>query len=88
MNVASLSRKVRAIKQKNRTEPAIPIDNSFILPEEYKRTSTGDLFLIDDNQNADDRILIFAADWALDLLETSNHWGESFKLSISLKFLG
>lgn len=77
MNADSLTRRVRFVRKKNRNEPDIPIDNSFVLPDDYKRTSNGDFFLISDNEDDAQRIIIFGADWALDLLETSDHWGVS-----------
>lgn len=77
LNQESLSRNVRRHKQKARKEPEIPDDNSFEIPEQYRLTFNGEHFLIHDNEEPESRIIIFAAEWALDLLEESTHWGVS-----------
>lgn len=86
VNAKSLSRLVRRTRQKTRREPEIPVDNTFELPTEYTVTSNGKEFLVDDNSDPNYRILIFAAEWSLDLLEQSEHWGVNFNLKCS-KFL-
>lgn len=75
LNTASLARSLRNTRQKNRQEPPIPIDNSFELSDDFKKLPNGDPFLVHDNKKPNNRILVFSADWALDLLEESYHWG-------------
>lgn len=70
-----MKRTVRRIRKKTRNEPDVPTDNGFELPEAFRFTSDGSAFLVADNNNAANRIIIFAADWALDLLEESMTWG-------------
>lgn len=73
----SLKRQVRRVRKRNRNEPEIPDDNSFALPPEFCLTSSNSTFLLADNDDPDNRIIVFAADWALDLLEATLHWGVS-----------
>lgn len=81
-NQKNLSRNVRRIRQANRDEPDIPTDNDFDIPDAYRVTTSGEEFLIDDNGDPDNRIIIFGAPWALELLEENSHWGVS-----SLRFI-
>lgn len=61
-----------------RNDPPIPKNNAFQITAEFKTCPNGETFLVDDNEDASNRIIIFGAEWALDLLEGSDHWGVSF----------
>lgn len=73
LSADSMSRQVRKVRKRARNEPDIPDDNAFELPQEFRLTTSGEMFLVDDNEDDQNRIIIFGAEWALELLEDSDH---------------
>ena len=55
-----------------------------VIPNEFQTTTTGNRFLLHDSGVGDpDRIIIFATDECLNLLEQSDHWFSDGTFSVS-----
>ena len=100
---ANLKRKIQRVRQREGGFPRVPhLARDLVLPDEYKKTSEGEPFLLFDNiQHADfdededideqelpPRILIFSSTAQLDNLQASSHtfFDGTFKLSPALFF--
>ena len=74
--IPHLRRHIRKQRQANHAQHPLPTDRSTIeLPDEYKKLSSGENFLLFDSGVADkNRIFIFGTDQSSSLLEQSSHW--------------
>ncbi|PIK37089.1 hypothetical protein BSL78_26080 [Apostichopus japonicus] len=68
-----MSRDVRRQRQTNDPPVPAPDDKLFDIPDEFRSTNDGRLFLRYDN-GRDDRILLFATQRSMDFLSTCHHW--------------
>jgi len=72
-----MKRTVQRARQQAKNVPACPNSLAELqVPEEYRRTSAGQDFLLHDSgpDDGDQRMLVFATADSLDLLEQSNQW--------------
>ena len=69
----TLRRDIRRHKRPN--QPPVPVVNNtlFALPPQYTLSSTGNNFLLYDN-NIQDRLLLFGTQQSIDFLENCGHW--------------
>lgn len=74
-SVASLKRTIQRVRQTELSAPSNPVDFNFNIPEKFKLTTDGELFLQYDSGSSDSkRILIFATNKNFELMENSEHW--------------
>ena len=74
--VLDMRRGIRRLRQKAGNPPPLPTTRAELpnpIPRQYATTSQGENFLAWDSVDAD-RILVFATNAALELLNTSKHW--------------
>jgi len=85
-NLSSIKRNIR--NYRHRKFPDEPLNANFCLPEEWTTTMGAEPkpFLIFDNKQADSRILIFASNFALNILSGAETWfmDGTFKCSTTL----
>jgi len=85
-NLSSLKRNIR--NYRHRYLPKEPINSDFNIPEEWKTTMWAEprSFMIFDSEQPDSRILIFASDFAINILAKSESWfmGGTFKCSSNM----
>ena len=74
-SVCNLKRTIRNIRCKEKGHPVSPSSTSeLILPEEFKLTCQGSLFLLYDSGQSIERMIIFATERNLTLLSRSTRW--------------
>ena len=73
-SISSMSRTIGQLHEKNIRDvgPSTPLDD-LIIPDKFKKTKTGENFLIYDSKDKD-RLLIFATERNLQLLNSSQQW--------------
>jgi len=73
-SVQTLKRTIQRLRQREEASPPNPNNFDFIIPEEYRNTSDGELFLHYDSGTNLPRILIFTIQKNLDFMENCEHW--------------
>lgn len=74
-SVASLKRTIQRVRQTELSAPSNPVNFNFNIPEKFKFTTDGELFLQYDSGSSDSkRILILATNRNFELMENSEHW--------------
>ncbi|KAK9707759.1 hypothetical protein QE152_g27644 [Popillia japonica] len=74
-SVSSLKKTVQRVRNELRGAPANPRNLiELVLPENYKRTTDGELFLLFDSGPEEQRILLFSTQRNLSFMEQCDHW--------------
>ncbi|CAI6348361.1 unnamed protein product [Macrosiphum euphorbiae] len=73
-NVQTLKRTIQRLCQREEASPPNPNNFDFIIPEQYRNTSDGELFLHYDSGINLPHILIYTTQKNLDFMENCEHW--------------
>ncbi|XP_072377879.1 uncharacterized protein [Diabrotica undecimpunctata] len=74
-SVSSLKKTVQRVRNELEGTPANPRNlEELVLPEEYKTTTGGELFLLFDSGPEEERILLFSTQRYLRFMEQCDHW--------------
>jgi hypothetical protein len=84
----AIKQRVTRKRKKNKIQIKEPVDfKSLVVPDQYKKSYRGKLFLIDDSKD-DDRVLLFLTDDNLNLLSKHRNWlGDGTFKILQLRFL-
>jgi len=69
-----LKSKIECVRQKEEAAPANPSNFEFIIPDQYRYNSNGELFLKFDSGSTESRILIFTTQQNLDFMSECDNW--------------
>lgn len=73
-SVNTLKRTIQRVRQKEEAAPANPSNFEFIIPDQYRYNSNGELFLKFDSGPTESRILIFTTQQNLDFMSECDNW--------------
>ena len=87
-SISSYTTAQRSIARKRKkNDIPLPTPSSFesiVIPEQLKLTNTGDQFMLYDNEQNDNRIIIFSSMADLNRLSNSEHWHADGTFKVSL----